>query len=255
MVTLGDPNLQDISYTYDKTSNITSVTDAAHSGASSCGLSNIQYDDLHRLVSLYSVSESATITYEYDALGNIHRNGEMGGGTYTYHATKPHAVVSANGNSYVYDAVGNMTTRNSSEYGSQTLTYDEQNRLKQVAISGGSTVQFGYAGGGARLWKKVDGQITGLWIGSLYEEKDGKILCHVYAGDRLVATFEPESALACIIQNNRYLAAIWNGGDWALTAFFGGGRTLVTVMWAAACKRITASASSAARTPGGKWSC
>ncbi len=41
MVTLGDPNLQDISYTYDKTSNITSVTDAAHSGASSCGLSNI----------------------------------------------------------------------------------------------------------------------------------------------------------------------------------------------------------------------
>ncbi len=234
MVTLGDPYLQDISYTYDKASNIKSVTDAAHSGASSCGLSNIQYDDLYRLVSLSSASEGRTITYEYDALGNLHKNGEMGAGAYTYHATKVHAVTAANGNSYAYDAGGNMTTRNSSTYGNQTLTYDEQNRLEQVAISGGSTVQFGYSAGGVRLWKRVDGQMTGLWIGSLYEEKDGKILCHVYAGDRLVATFEPESALACIVQNNRYLAALWDTGDWAVTAFFGGGRVLVTVLWAAA---------------------
>ena len=224
MVTLGDPNVQGISYTYDKASNIKSVTDGAHTGVTSCGLSSIQYDDLHRLVSLYSAGESTTYTYEYDALGNVHKNGEMGTGSYTYSATQPHAVVSANGNSYAYDACGNMTTRNSSEYGNQTLTYDEQNRLVQVAISGGSTVQFGYSAGGSRLWKKVGGQVTGLWIGSIYEEKDGKVLCHVYAGDRLVASFEPERALACIIQNNRYLAAIYNNGSEALMAVFGHGR-------------------------------
>jgi hypothetical protein len=41
----------------------------------------------------------------------------MGAGTYTYHATQVHAVVSAKGNSYACDACGNMTTRNSAEYG------------------------------------------------------------------------------------------------------------------------------------------
>ena len=49
-----------------------------------------------------------------------------------------------------------MTTRNRSGQPNQTLTYDEQNRLKQVAITGGSTVQFGYSAGGSRLWKKVN---------------------------------------------------------------------------------------------------
>jgi uncharacterized protein RhaS with RHS repeats len=100
----------------------------------------------------------------------------MGAGVYTYSATQPHAVVSANGNSYAYDACGNMIARNRYGLASQTLEYDEQNRLTQVAISGGSTVQFGYSAGGSRLWKKVNGQVTGLWIGSLYEEKDGKVL-------------------------------------------------------------------------------
>jgi RHS repeat-associated protein len=231
MVTLGDPNIQDISYTYDKTSNILSVTDGAYTSTQSCGLSSIRYDDLNRLVSLYSAGEGRTITYEYDALGNIHKNGEMGTGTYTYHATKPHAVVSANGNSYAYDACGNMTTRNSSEYGNQTLTYDAQNRLVRVYNNTDSNdVRFGYSAGGARLWKKVNGQITCLWIGSLYEEKDGKILCHVYAGDRLVASFEPEEYLACLIQDRLYLAAVWNFGGDALAAVFGHGRAPLSIM-------------------------
>jgi len=117
-----------------------------------------------------------------------------------------------------------MTTRNRAGLPGQTLTYDEQNRLAQVAITGGNTVTFGYSAGGSRLWKKVNGQVTGLWIGSLYEEKDGQILCHVYAGDRLVASFEPESGFACFIQHHPYLAAIWNFGDGVSTALFGGNR-------------------------------
>ncbi len=217
-------NLQDITYTYDKVSNVKSVTDAVHGGASSCSLSNIQYDDLHRLTSLYSTAEGRTITYTYNALDNTVTNGEMGTGAYTYSPIQPHAVEAANGSTYSYDGCGNMITRNRSGQPNQTLTYDEENRLKQVAITGGSTIQFGYAAGGARLWKKVNGQITGLWIGSLYEEKNGKVLCHVYAGGQLVATFEPESGFACLIENNRYLAAVWHFGDDVLTGLFGGGR-------------------------------
>jgi YD repeat-containing protein len=210
------------------------VTDAVHSGTASCGLSNIQYDDLHRLVSLSSVA-LGNLTYEYTAIGNINKNGEMGTGTYTYSTTQPHAVTAANGSTYSYDAAGNMITRNRSGQPNQTLTYDEQNRLTQVAIAGGSTVQFGYAAGGARLWKKVNGEITGLWIGSLYEEKDNaqgvtQILCHVYAGDRLVATFEPAGTFACLIESHPYLAALWHTGSKAAAGLFGGGRAPLTGM-------------------------
>ena len=84
IVTLGDPNVQDITYTFDTVSNIKSITDAAYSGAQSCSLSNITYDNLYRLTSIYSTAESRTITYEYDALGNVRKNGEMGTATYTY---------------------------------------------------------------------------------------------------------------------------------------------------------------------------
>lgn len=230
MTTGGASTIQDIRYTYDMASNILSVTDGVYTDNRSCGLSEIVYDDLYRLTSLFSTAENRTITYTYNALGNVVTNGEMGTGTYTYHATKVHAVTSANGSTYTYDAVGNMITRNRSGKPNQTLTYDEQNRLKQVAITGGSTVQFGYSAGGSRLWKKVGSQVTNLWIGSLYEEKDGNILCHVYAGGRLVATFEPESGLACFIQRHPYLAAIWNFGSGVSTALFGGGRAPLSVM-------------------------
>jgi RHS repeat-associated protein len=235
LTTGGGSTIQDISYTYDKVSNIKSVADAAHSGAQSCSLSNIQYDNLHRLVSLYSTSESKTLTYEYTALGNINKNGEMGTGTYTYSTTQPHAVTAANGSTYSYDVCGNMITRNRSGQPNQTITYDEENRLKQVAITGGSTVQFGYSAGGARLWKKKDGQITGLWIGSLYEEKNpgswgNQILCHVYAGGQLVATFEPQGTFVAMIESHRYLAALWHTGGKAAAGLFGGGRAPLTGM-------------------------
>ncbi len=236
-LTTGGSTIQDVSYTYDKASNITGVTDAAHTGAQSCSLSNIVYDDLHRLTSLYSTAEAKTLTYEYTALGNINKNGEMGTGTYTYSPTQPHAVTAANGSSYSYDTAGNMITRNRNGQPGQTLTYDEQNRLTQVVIADGppaTTVQFGYSAGGGRLWKKVNGQVTQVWIGSLYEEKNGKILCHVYAGDRLVASFEPAGGFACLVEHDRFFAALWHFGGKTLSALFGNGHTPVTIMWAAA---------------------
>jgi RHS repeat-associated protein len=230
VLTTGGSTIQDVNYTYDKASNIASVTDNPHTGAQSCGLSNIVYDDLYRLTSLYSTAEGKTLTYEYTALGNINKNGEMGTGAYTYSPTQPHAVTAANGSSYSYDAAGNMTARNRYGQPGQTLTYDEQNRLTQVAIGGGSTVQFGYSAGGGRLWKKVDGQVTQVWIGSLYEEKNGKTLCHVYAGDRLVASFEPSGGFACLVEHHPYFAALWHFGDKTFCAFFGGGRAPLSGM-------------------------
>jgi len=58
-------------------------------------------------------------------------------------------------------------------------------------------VKFGYAADDARLWKWNNQTPTNLqvWIGNIYEEKGGKKLFHVYAGDQLVCTFETNSVL------------------------------------------------------------
>jgi len=68
MTTGGASTIQDIRYTYDMASNILSVTDAAHTGTQSCALSNIVYDDLYRLTSVFSTADNRTITYNYNAL-------------------------------------------------------------------------------------------------------------------------------------------------------------------------------------------
>src|SRR5439155_10868622 len=54
----------------------------------------------------------------------------------------------------------------------------------------------GYAADGTRLWKRKNETELQVCIGKFYEEKQGKTLFHVFAGDQRVCTFEPGSVLA-----------------------------------------------------------
>ncbi|MBN1796816.1 MAG: hypothetical protein JW804_09100 [Sedimentisphaerales bacterium] len=84
--------------------------------------------------------------------------------------------------------------------------------------------------GGDRVWKKVNGNPTQIWIGDIYEIKNGKVLCHVFAGDKMVATFEPASTIACIINGNPYLKKSYEMAETAYAGLFGGGRTSLTLL-------------------------
>ncbi len=76
------------------------------------------HDDRHRLTSLTRPAISQTVNFGYDSLGNSSTNGENGASAYGYGSRMPHAVKSASGTNYAYDANGNMLVR-----GNQRLAY------------------------------------------------------------------------------------------------------------------------------------
>jgi RHS repeat-associated protein len=183
LVKNGTNSLQNLSYTYDTVSDLKSINDGVYSGSASASVSSIAYDDLYRVKSLNSAARG-TKTYAYNSIGNVLTNQDFGSGSYQY-GSRPHAVTSANGKIYAYDACGNMTTR-----GGQTLAYDEQNQLIQVSATN-TLVNFGYDDAGERLWRSGTNGYS-VWIGGIYEINNGKVLCHVMAGGKRIATFESQ---------------------------------------------------------------
>jgi RHS repeat-associated protein len=181
-------NIQSLAYTYDQVADVKSITDGVYSDGGSASVTNITYDDLHRLTSLYRPTLSQTVNFSYDSIGNMTSSGENGG-AYTYAPALPHAVHNANGQNYAYDRCGNMLVR-----GNQSLVYDQENRLIAVVASNLVTT-FGYDEGGARLWKQGPTNTLQVWIDGNYEEKDGKILYHISAGDRVVCTFDASNTV------------------------------------------------------------
>lgn len=180
--------LQDLTYTFDEVTNVKSIADALHSGASTASLSNIGYDDLDRLSSY--THNGTTYNFSYDAIGNILSNGELAGSNYVYTSGRPHAVASTGLKTYAYDANGAMIAR-----GTQTLTYDAQNRLVQVFDNATSaTSSYGYTYSSDRLWRETP-QGLAVFVAGIFEERGGKNLNHVYAGGRHVVTFESSSRI------------------------------------------------------------
>ncbi len=175
--------IQDLSYKYDAVANVTDITDAINvAGDASDSLQSITYDSLHRLRSY--IRQSQTTLFDYDAIGNITLNQEMGSEEYVYFGdTRPHAVWGANGRAYAYDNAGNMTWRNG-----QTLVYDEQNRLRQV-----DNVHYFYNDAGERI-RKTSFSAETVWIGDIYEREPGRTSCHVYAGGRRIVTFSADGS-------------------------------------------------------------
>ncbi|MBM3250058.1 MAG: hypothetical protein FJZ09_04340 [Candidatus Omnitrophica bacterium] len=108
--------LQNLHYQYDPAGNIAHITDYLNSATQ-----DFLYDGLNRLTQ--ANGSYGNYSYQYDSIGNMtYKEGK----SYTYQTgARPHAVVSgSDGFSATYDANGNMTKR-----GSDTLTFDYDNRL------------------------------------------------------------------------------------------------------------------------------
>ena len=94
----------------------------------------------------------STLTIAYDAIGNLMSRSDVG--SYTYHATRRHAVIAAGANSYSYDANGNMITRNGASVGWRS------DNLPSVINAAGYSAQFDYGPDGQR-WRQVGSYASG----------------------------------------------------------------------------------------------
>ncbi|HVS81142.1 MAG TPA: RHS repeat-associated core domain-containing protein, partial [Pyrinomonadaceae bacterium] len=125
-------------YAYNNANNISSWTTASDQRA-------YTYDPLDRLTGT-SNFETLTESYTYDAVGN--RTASHLSASYSYQPfNKLTSTASA---TYSYNNNGNLISRTGSS-GSTTFSYDEENRLKQVMLPVGPTVNYTYDGLGRRI--------------------------------------------------------------------------------------------------------
>ncbi|MEW5745519.1 MAG: RHS repeat-associated core domain-containing protein [Nitrospirota bacterium] len=166
--------LQNISYTYDNVGNITKVTDYLDSNRTQ----TFAYDYLNRLTQAQSASYG-TLTYQYNEIGNIIYNSQVG--NYTYDPAHPHAATQAGSISYAYDSNGNMITR-----GGKSIVYDYDNRPTRIAGTNG-TVDSVYDYTGQRV-KKIAPSGTTIYIGKHYECKNGSCTKYLFAGGQRIVS-------------------------------------------------------------------
>jgi|GEM_PF-1039312 len=177
--------LQDLIYKFDANGNVTSLTDNITARRNN---RQFHYDGLDRLTE--ELKNNAVVSsYDYNSIGNMTYKSEMGVPlTMTYgQSAGPHAVTTAGGYTYQYDANGNMIRNRNKD-----LVYDAENRLAQVT-EGSTIASFVYDGDGGLVKSKVGGAqpVEKVFIGSLYEkESGGKSRKHIFSGANKVCTVE-----------------------------------------------------------------
>ena len=170
-------------YTYKANGDIEAVT---YIYGTTAYTSFYHYDDLRRLVREDNGYSYRTYTYEYDASGNILNRKEYSytapetavgtpTSTYTYtygDSTWKDLLTSYNGESMVYDAVGNPTT-----YRGKAFTWDNNIRKPVTMQTDGGSLEFAYDAAGARREKAAT--FIGADVSHFYHYDGGILLYEV----------------------------------------------------------------------------
>jgi RHS repeat-associated protein len=159
-------NQQNLTYAWDKNENLKDRIDVNQSSLTE----HFEYDALNRLD--YSTLNGVTnLDVTLDAIGNITYRSDVG--SYTYHATRKHALASTGAPtnwSFTYDNNGNMQTGRGA-----TINWTSYNL--PASISNGSlSSTFSYTPD-RRYWKQVaqysGGPETTIYIGGILEKSSG----------------------------------------------------------------------------------
>jgi RHS repeat-associated protein len=142
----GGTNAQNLAYAWDNNGNLVRRDDL-----NQALVEEFRHDVLDRLDESRR-NGAINLDLEYDAIGNIRWKSDVCQSTtpcYTYHASRKHAVTSAGGQTYGYDANGNMTSR-----GGAAIGWSSENLPISIAHGNGNNSRFWYGPAGNR-WKQV----------------------------------------------------------------------------------------------------
>ncbi|MCT2532888.1 FG-GAP-like repeat-containing protein [SAR92 clade bacterium H231] len=159
---LGASTFQNLDLQWDQVGNL---EQRKETGNSRNLTENFLYDGLNRLKSSQVVGSSAQ-TLTFNAIGNITHKSDVGSYSYGAGSAGPHAVTSAGGQTYSYDANGNNISGDG-----RTISYTSFDKPSQI-IKGSHKVEFEYGPDRSR-YRRTDtnssnGRVTDtLYIGSV----------------------------------------------------------------------------------------
>jgi len=186
--TSGGATIQSWSYNYDAIGNMKFRTDAVMGYTE-----NFRYDNLNRLSTVHDAGGVLQKQYKYDAIGNITYKSDVG--YYGYDPNHVHAVNTAGGNTYAYDANGNQISG-----AGRNLQWTSFNKPSGISTANGYT-GFTYDANHNRVLKTTPTSTT-AYIGKIYQQTtmNGiiKDVSHIYAGSKLVASIEEVAGLSTI---------------------------------------------------------
>jgi len=155
---------QQLRYTWNKVGSL-SMREDLNQGTLN---ETFEYDVLDRL-DIVRRNGSTTQDMAYDAIGNI--TSKLDVGSYTYHATKKHAVTAAGANTYGYDTNGNVSSRNG-----QSISWYSYNLPYQINAAGGKYAKFWYGADRQRYKQEHHALLGGsslrttIYAGGLFEK-------------------------------------------------------------------------------------
>jgi len=183
--------LQDLSYTYDRVSNITAITDGRAQPTPESQSRTFAYDDLYRLTR--AEAPGWYIQYGYDSIGNMVSQASdvgdvkvnLGVLRYGEGVAGPHAVTSAGAFEYGYDGNGNVKAKTG-----YVFEFDYKDRMTGAnQVTGGLHGKYVYGYDGNRVIKAVTGGATSeatLYVDKYAEVRQGELIEYVFVGDRRV---------------------------------------------------------------------
>lgn len=163
--TAGGTTVQDLAYEWDAGDNLRSRRDLMRGW-----VEEFRYDALDRLDDSRR-NGVINLELDYDLTGNIRRKSDVCATTapcYSYDATRKHAATSIAGQTYSYDANGNMTSR-----AGAAIDWNSSNLPTSIAWSRSTGSRFWYTPSGRR-WRQLanyGGQFeTTVYAGELMEK-------------------------------------------------------------------------------------
>ncbi|MCB0121201.1 MAG: hypothetical protein KDE58_03095, partial [Caldilineaceae bacterium] len=181
---------QDWRYQLDGIGNILRIDDLRPDRtAADDGTQVFTYDSLNRLTAT-QYADGNGITYGYDAIGNlVHKSSSIAeqnlGDFQVGQNAGPHALATANDESWRYDANGSLIARGAFAY-----TWDAHNRLRAVTGADGLRQQNSYNYADERMVKVVTSggqREVALYPDRSFEVRDRELVKYIFANDERIA--------------------------------------------------------------------